>query len=167
MRKQNSKGWLMTAIVFALILFPLQAVDASEVLTLDQCIQRSLERNPAVLASVERKVQAEWNKKAAYRDFFPMLNMDYSYTYFKDEQTINTTSSGIGQVSILKHDNFMMGLHIDQPLFTGFRILESYNLADLGLQEAVAGAELASLEIIYQTSAAYYDLLKFIQLQKG
>jgi outer membrane protein TolC len=153
-------------MVFVLVFSPLQIVNASEVLTLDQCIQRSLEKNPAVLASVERKVQAEWNKKAAYRNFFPMLNMDYSYTYFKDEQTINTTFPGIGQVSILKHDNFMMGLHIDQPLFTGFRILETYNLADLGLQEAVAGAELASLEIIYQTSAAYYDLLKFIQLQK-
>jgi len=164
MRKQNNKGWLRTAIFWGLVFFPLQAVNASEVLTLDQCIQRSLERNPAVLASVERKVQAEWNKKAAYRDFFPMLNMDYSYTYFKDEAAIN--AGGIGEISILKHDNFMMGLHIDQPLFTGFRILESYNLADLGLKEAEAGAELASLEIIYQTTAAYFDLLRAIQLQK-
>ena len=166
MRKENGKGWFRTAIVLGLIFFLLQAVNASEVLTLDQCIQRSLERNPAVLASVERKVQAEWNKKAAYRDFFPMLNMDYSYTYFKDETTVNAAFIGIGEVSILKHDNFKMGLHIDQPLFTGFRILESYNLADLGLKEAEAGAELASLEIVYQTTAAYFDLLRAIQLQK-
>ena len=68
MRKQNSKGWLSAALLFVLVLIPLLAADAAEVLTLDQCIQRSLERNPEVLASVERKVQAEWNKKAAHRE---------------------------------------------------------------------------------------------------
>ena len=144
---------------------PFDADGKELVLTPEECIERAIERNPAVLSSIERKTQAEWNKKVAYRDFFPMLSMDYSYTYLKDATVIDASFLS-SEVSIREHDNYMMGLHIDQPLFTGFKIMESYNLAGLGLKEAEAGEQLAVLEIIYQTRAAYYDLLKAKQFQK-
>ena len=35
----------------------------------EQCLEMALTRNPLVLASVERKTQAEWGKKSAFDDF--------------------------------------------------------------------------------------------------
>ena len=45
-------------------------------------------------------------------------------------------------------------------------MIETYRLADLGLKEAVAGEELANLDITYQTIAAYYNLLMTHKFQK-
>ena len=53
---------------------------ADKTYTREQCLEMALTRNPLVLASIERKTQAEWGKKAAYDDFLPKLNMDYSFT---------------------------------------------------------------------------------------
>jgi len=139
---------------------------AADELSLKDCLDSSLANNPAVLASVAQKEAAQWRKKAAYRNFFPTLGMDYSYTYLKDETSIDASFVGAGEVSILKHNNFMMGLHVDQPLFSGYKISETYDLAGLGLKEAQAGEQLARLEIVYQTTAAYFDLLRAQRLKE-
>ncbi len=132
----------------------------------EQCLEMALTRNPLILASVERKTQAEWGKKSAFDDFLPKLNMDYSYTYMDEEHNIDAEFIGIGEVSVSKRNNWKMGLHIDQPLFTGFRLMETYKLADLGLKVAVAGEQLANLEITFQTVRAYYNFLMIQKLQQ-
>jgi len=139
---------------------------AGTVYTREQCLEMALTRNPLVLASTERKVQAEWQKRSAYDNFLPKLNVDYSYTYVDDERDIDLSSIGFGEVSISKRHNWMMGLHVDQPLFTGFRLMETYHLADLGLKTAVAGEQLAQLEISFQTVKAYYNFLMAQKFQK-
>ncbi len=139
---------------------------AGTVFTRDQCLQMALTRNPLVLASVERKTQAEWQKKSAYDNFLPKLNVDYSYTYLDDERDIDLHAIGGGDVSVTKRNNWAMSIYVDQPLFTGFRLLESYHLADLGLKTAVAEEQLAQLEISYQTVKAYYNFLMAQKLQK-
>jgi len=146
-------------IIFIFIFLAGQSIAGETTYSLEQCLEMAKTRNPAILASIEKKVEAEWQKQSAKDDFLPKLNMDYSYTYLDEAHNINADFIGVGDVSISEHHNFHMGLYIDQPLFTGFRLTETYNLAELGLQEAVAGEELASLEITYQTVRAYYSLL--------
>ena len=139
---------------------------ADRTYTREQCLEMALTRNPLVLASIEKKTQAEWGKKSAYDDFLPKLNMDYSYTYMDDEHSIDADFIGIGEVSVSKRNNFRMSLHLDQPLFTGFRLTETYKLADLGLKVAVSGEQLARLEITFQTVRAYYNFLMMLKLQR-
>ena len=139
---------------------------AGTVYTREQCLEMALTRNPMVLASTERKTQAEWQKKSAYDNFLPKLNVDYSYTYVDDERDIDLRSIGIGEVNVSKRNNWKMSLHVDQPLFTGFRLVETYRLADLGLKTAVAGEQLARLEISFQTVKAYYSFLMAQKFQK-
>ena len=45
------------------------------------------------------------------------------------------------EVTTRERNNFRMGIYVDQPLFTSFRLTDTYNLADLGLKEAVAGEQ--------------------------
>ncbi|MBU1233680.1 MAG: TolC family protein, partial [Proteobacteria bacterium] len=157
--------FLLFPVLFYAIL-PASVFAAEKTYTLEQCMEMALTRNPAVLVSVEKKNQAEWRKKTAYDDFLPKLNMDYSYTYLDNAYNVNANFAGIDELSVTVHNNYRMGLHIDQPLFTGYRLIESYRLADLGLKEAVAGEELATLEITYQTIRAYYNLLMSTQFQR-
>jgi len=160
------KQFKFILLIFLLVGISSPATAATKKYTREQCVEMALSRNPQVLASIERKAQAEWQKKAAYDNFLPKLNMDYSYTYLDDEQDFDTGAFGAGKVSITKHDNYMMGLHIDQPLFTGFRLTETYNLADLGLKVAISGEQLANLDIIFRTTKAYYDFLMFQKLEQ-
>ena len=154
-------------IIFIFIFLAGQAAMAGDTTySLEQCLEMARTRNPAILASIEKKVEAEWQKQSAHDDFLPKLNMDYSYTYLDEVHNINANFIGIGEVSITEHDNFKMGVYIDQPLFTGFVLTTRYNLAELGLQEAVAGEELANLEITFQTVRAYYYLLLSMKFEE-
>lgn len=167
--KSDSPNLHLTVLlitIFIIFIFPSASFSDEKTYNLDQCLEMARTRNPSVLASVERKNQAEWRKKSAYDDFLPKLNMDYSYTYLDDVTNIDADFIGIDEVSVTVHNNYRMGLHIDQPLFTGYRLIETYRLADLGLKEAVAGEELAYLEITYQTIRAYYSLLMTTQFQR-
>lgn len=147
-------------------LLPNITVAMKKTFTLEECLQMARSRNPAVLASIERKVQAEWKKKATYDDFLPRLNMDYYYTYIDDAYNINADFIGIDEVSVSVHNNYKMSLHVDQPLFTGYRLMETYRLADLGLKVAVADEQLATLEITFQTIRAYYNFLMMQKFQR-
>jgi outer membrane protein TolC len=156
---------LRIIILSASIALPATAF-AQSTYTSDECLAMAKTRNPAVLASIERKTQAAEKKDATYGDFLPKLNVDYSYTYFDEENTIDASSLGISDVTTRERNNFRLGIHVDQPLFTGFRLTDTYNLADLGLKEAVAGEQLATLEITYQTLRTYYNYLMAQKIQK-
>lgn len=134
-------------------------VSAQTTYTSIQCLEMAKARNPAVLASMERRSQAEWKKEAAFGDFLPKLNVDYSYTYLDETNSIDAQFIGIDEVTASVHNNYQMSIYVDQPLFTGFRLSETYELTKLGLKGAVAGEQLANLEITYQTLRAYYNFL--------
>lgn len=165
MKRYTFGSGLLFSTLFVCLILPSLAI-AGKVFTLSECLEMAQTRNPSVLASMERTAQAEWRKKSAYDNFLPRLNMDYGYTYLDNPTDINTGLAGIGDVSVSVQNNYMMGLYLDQPLFTGYRLIESYRLADLGLKEAVAGEELAMLEITYQTVSAYYNLLMAVKFQE-
>ncbi len=156
---------LSFSVVFVCLFFA-SIVSAKPVYTSEQCLEFAKTRNPAVLASFERRERAQSKKKAVFDDFLPKLNVDYSYTRFNKENTINSQLQGVGDITTRVEDNFAMTISVDQPLFTGFRLTDRYQLADLGLKSAVAGEELAGLEITYQTLRAYYTLLMAEKLQK-
>ncbi len=153
-------------LLFPLILvafsLPGMVSGAEKVYTRAHCLEMALTRNPSVLASAERKTQAEWGKKSAFDDFLPKLNVDGSYTYTDGDYDIDTKFFDVDE----SRNNYSVGLHLDQPIFTGFRLTETYNLADIGLKVAVAGEQLASLEITFQTIQAYYNFLMAQKLER-
>lgn len=160
--------FLFTYLLISIFFFTAIPVSAEEqkVFSLQQCTEMAQTRNPLILASMEKRKQAEWKKKSTFDNLLPKLNMDYGYTYLDDVTNIDANFAAVGEVSVTVHNSYAMGLSIEQPLFSGFRLIESYNLADLGLKKAVAGEELAGLEITFQTVASYYALLKAIKFQE-
>jgi len=160
-------AWLALACLLVSPAGVRAAAPAEKTFSLADCLKMAQERNPAVLAGKERTKQAEWKKKSAYDNFLPRLGMDYSYTYLDDAHSIDKGEFGLTRrIDVSVHNNYKMALYVDQPLFTGFRLLETYRLADLGLKEAVAGEELARLDIAYRTASAYFEYLMALRHRK-
>ena len=134
---------------------------AEKTYTREQCLKMALTRNPLVLTSIEKRTQAEWGKKSAFDDFLPKLNVDASGIYTDGDYDVYSDFFDINE----NRNNYEARLSIDQPLFTGFRLTETYNLADIGLKTAVADEQLANLEITFQTLRAYYIFLMDQKLQ--
>lgn len=153
---------MLLALVWALLAVPEWAGAAQY--TLHQCIAQTLDRNPAMQVGYERKNQAEYEKKSVGGNLLPSLNVDYSYLYKKDTTTLSFPQ--IGDFDISRHNNYAMALRIDQPLFSGFRLIESYRLADIGLMSARAGEDIIRLDLIFQTTSAYYRFLLELKNKK-
>lgn len=152
----------LTAIAAIYISLPALAEDVPvPVFNLQQCIEEAVKSNPEILSSREKRQQARHAKKKAGANFLPEINLDYSYTY--QDKIVSFTSPEFGEITSGQHDNWTMELYLEQPLFTGFEILNNYKLAEIGLKTAKAETELTRLEIIFQTTKAYYELLKAIK----
>ncbi len=130
--------------------------------TREQCLEMALTRNPLVLTSIEKRTQAEWGKKSAFDDFLPKLNVGASGIYTDGDYDAYSDFFDFNE----NRNNYEARLSIDQPLFTGFRLTETYNLADIGLKVAVSDEQLANLEITFQTVRAYYNFLMDQKLQR-
>jgi len=158
------KKSLLFAVPMVSALLAAPAWAESEQYTLDQCIARALEQNPVVKVSYERKNQAEYEKQSTKGNLMPSFNVDYSYLYKKDASSISFPQ--VGSIDISKHNNYAMALRVEQPLFSGFKLIETYRLADIGLMSAQAGEEIARLDIIFHTTSAYYRFLQASKFKK-
>lgn len=155
------KKFIFSLILIATILTGLSFA-SEKTYTREQCLEMALTRNDLVLTSIEKRTQAEWEKKSAFDDFLPKLNVDASSIYTDGDYDVYADFFDINE----NRNNYEANFYIDQPLFTGFRLTETYNLADIGLKVAVAGEQLANLEITFQTVRAYYNFLMDQKLQR-
>ncbi|MBN2810236.1 MAG: TolC family protein [Deltaproteobacteria bacterium] len=125
--------------------------------SLKDCLNLARQRHPRIQLQHFQTVQAEELSKAARTEFLPKLEAGYSYTY---RDKINSYDIDGLSFPANTHDLYNLDITLTQPLFTGFKIMEKYRLAQLGIKQARAEEELAYLEITYETVAAYFNYLK-------
>jgi outer membrane protein TolC len=63
-------------------------------------------------------------------------------------------------------DNYMLRLSVQQPIFTGFRLQNSYNLADETAQAASEEYQRDRLDLVYGIKSAYWSLFRAIEVKK-
>jgi len=56
-------------------------------------------------------------------------------------------------------DNFRWTWFLRQPLFTGFALVSSYKLAELGIDQSQLEAELEKLDLVLRVKEAYFNIL--------
>ena len=129
---------------------------SAETLNLDQCLERALAQSLGVKQAEADISAAEFKLKEANTGFLPTLKTTYSYTRLDEAPSIgfagNTYPYGT-------QDNFSWKVSVTQPLFTGFKVLNSKKLAELGLKNAELGVELARLDLALQVKQAYFNAL--------
>ena len=132
--------------------------------TLDESIEEAIANNWVLKAKKEKIEQARYVKKQAGAEFLPKLSTSYSYTRLGEVHRTSPIPVGGGLVipgsDRNTQDNYQWKFTATQPLFTGFALLSSYQLAKLGIDQSEMEFELEKLDLALKVKDAYFGILK-------
>jgi len=158
MRTPRPKLLLAALIIATLSWQPVFGADqkAEKVYTLDASVKEALANNWAYKAKEEGVSKAQEVKKQARTEFLPKLGIDYRFTRFGEPGFV----AGAGGVVVLSTGNFFQGVfRVRQPLFTGFTLMSTYRLAELGVDLSELELELERLNLALRVKEAYFNIL--------
>ncbi len=148
-----------------LVLFPIilcsaifsgkgEAQEMKKFYTLSEALSEAFTMNPDFRAQLEKIEQAVQVKNQTRTEFFPKLRTEYDYTRLRN------TERNFGAVAVpVSQDNYSWTTSLSQPVFTGFALLSSYELAKLGVDFSEIEAETAKLELALRVKEAYFNIL--------
>jgi outer membrane protein len=136
---------------------PAKGGETVRIYTLDESVAQALSKNYALKARKERIEQARMVKNQARADFLPKAATNYSYTRLGE---VLTFKSGLGgDVPISTKDNYASTTSVTQPIFTGFALLSTFELAKLGIDQSETEMALDTLDLALSVKEAYFNIL--------
>jgi outer membrane protein TolC len=154
----KSCGFFLLTI-FLLLNFSL----AQEVqyLTLDQSLETAFKSNKSLLQKEEKIESAKFIIDEARSGFYPRLSFSGTYTYLGVVPSFTFAFPGGPEekVDVGFHDNYNLGLSLQQPLFTWGRIRNTYDISQLGHKISQEGLKRAKQEVKYQVESSFYQIL--------
>jgi len=170
------KIYIFLGIVFFLIARS-SPILASEVLTLEESIKIAVERSLSILSAEEEIKVKEFEERSSKADFYPKLSTSYSYTRL-DNDTVNdskyttylynpvTDSHFPKKLTPLDTNTYEFNLTGTQPLFTGWRLTITHDLASLGIDTAKIQKEIVIQDLVLNVKSAYFGILQAEKLEK-
>ena len=157
-------------------------------LTLEQAITTALQSNPALQAASRGLRSSQWGVKKAYLDFLPRVDFDFRYTRV-DKGTLDRANFFYNLVNdpngpyanpaspLYIPDEFRddirpaafpnsygPSLTITQPIFNGGVLRSQLGFAQSLEQRNSATLEDTRQQVIFDTYASYFDVLKSLEL---
>lgn len=136
--------------------------DEIKVYTLEESVSEALKNNWGIKAQEERIQESEFVKKQARSDFLPTVSTTYGYTRLSEVQRTLPQSLGgaiIPGRELNAQDNYRWTGTISQPLFTGFALKSTYELAKLGIDLSKVNLDLEMLDLALRVKEAYFNIL--------
>lgn len=130
-----------------------------KVYTLDECVKEALANNWKLKAKKEQINQAEYVKNQARADFLPKLSTSYGYKRFGSNQEFFAKGLPGGFLEMGALNNYEWRGTVKQPIFTGFAILSTYRLSELGIDQSQLEVETQKLDLALQAKTAYFNIL--------
>jgi outer membrane protein TolC len=162
MRRKGSVQWVGVFLFLSLISLPTVAAaqERNNYFTLEKAISQALENSYKIKARNERIEQANDIMKQARADFLPKLGTAYSYNRLSEPPVSRTSLFGTGIPLVVGTDDyFRWTWFLRQPLFTGFALLSSYRLAELGIDQSQLESDLEKLDLVLRVKEAYFNIL--------
>jgi len=163
MTRKGAIQWIGTLLFFGLIYLPAAAAaqERTNFFTLEKSISQALENSYKIKARSERIEQANDIMKQARADFLPKLGTAYSYNRLSEPPVSRASLlSGAGiPLLVGTEDNYRWTWFLRQPLFTGFALLSSYKIAELGIDQSQLESDLEKLDLVLRVKEAYFNIL--------
>lgn len=137
----------------ALSLMLLAPAARAETLTLEQAVLRALEKNPSMQAVRAELAGAGYGRQAAKGSFGPSLSTGYGFTHNdhkKPKRDLHTS----------EQDVYAWNFNAHQDLFTGFKLLSTYERAALSEESATSKIANTELSLIQSVQQNFLSLLK-------
>lgn len=147
------KRFSIAALCALALLVLAPAARAAETLTLEQAVLRALANNPTMQAVRAELSGAEFGRKAALGSFGPSLTTGYGFTHRDHRRPTR-------DVATSDQDIYAWTFNAHQELFTGFKLLSTYEKAALTKESAESGVRKAELSLIQTVQQNFLALLK-------
>ncbi len=141
------------------------AAQSDKTLTLEESVATALELNPDIPIAAERLAASEAMVKEARGGFLPNAYAEASYRRIDESPTVSIKDvpfelpPGLDSFSISPTESYEAGFRVDQVLFAGGRVLNSYRMAQSGSAAAAHNLEAVRNLIAYRVKEAYYTVL--------
>ncbi len=145
-----------TVALFLLFLIWPAAVLASP-LSLEDCLRLALKRHPRLKVAKETVFEARFREKVALKDFLPRLSTTYTYSHYRDRNTVVILNRDI---PISSQDTYQWQVVLNQPVFHGLALWARHRLAALEVDISRAEELRARQELVYAVKEAYFQLLE-------
>ena len=152
--------------------------DVPRKLSLKQAVAIALGRNYKIVNAGLEVRKKERERRAAYSDFFPNIEVEYSASLnrYEDVNTLEYLSYGqesrwyyretpTGYIEPAKphgidpYKTMTLTATLTQPLFSGGKLLNNYRYARLGVRSAQIQLDLDKQDLILEVYRAYYRLV--------
>jgi outer membrane protein len=130
----------------------------NKIYTLERSIAEAFTNNWALKAKREKIDQAAHVKSKARAGFLPKLSTTYGYTRLSEARTFRSAQFASGAIS--SQDNYQWKATVTQPVFTGFALISSFRLAQLGIDQSEMELEMDRLDLALKVKEAYFNILK-------
>lgn len=121
---------------------------------LEKCVLYGLENNPTMVAVRAQLLGSKYSKHSALADMFPSSTVSYGWEH-KDRKPKNAAGN-----MAAPQDGWSLHLNLHQPIFTGFRLLSTYQRAALTREQNEAKLYDTELSLIKEIQANFLGLLK-------
>lgn len=158
------RSLLFTVILGLILSYPhfSFAQGVGEKLNLRQTIEAAIKANLRLEQSQDEIAAAQSTKRARVTEFLPTLNARYGYIRRDNPTTQALGSQGGEVIEVLTQpeDEYNFVTSFNQPIFTGFALLNQYKIASLGLDVAEYLEKITRQDVILDAKNAYYSILK-------
>lgn len=160
----NIKRLIVSIGFFILAFSPgmLTAQEGGKVYTIEKSITEALANNWSIKTKEEKINESVYVKEQARADFYPKFSTSYSYTRLdevKKSAPVDLGAMTIPGSELNTQDNYQWKATIKQPLFTGFALVSSYELARLGIDQSEMELELEKLDLALKVKETYFTIL--------
>lgn len=176
----------MRNIILTIVLLSAAVVLNSVNITLDESIKMAQENNKELLAEKSAVQAADWGKYNAFSNFLPRANLNTSVvridddTYQQAQEMVKLpvfapNDMPTGDYVPFSAGAMMDGVHkttyrssvtVQQPVFTGGKILLGYQIASLASKRAKNVVENKKNELSFQVASTYMTVLKLQELRE-
>ena len=129
------------------------AEEPAKIFNLEKTITDALAANIEIQSSREGTKAALAVQKARRTNFFPTFNASYQYS--RNDEALN-----IGGFVQSPKEEYMFATTVTQPIFTGFSNLNTYKIAEFGLNVAETNENQVRQNIILKAKQVYFSLLR-------
>ena len=161
--KMKNLVLLFYLAIACMVMLPIasNADDSIENLTLKDTIEMAIDANLNLKQSREEIKAAEETRKASITRFLPTFSASYDYLHRNKQLTQELTGIGPAPEFVVRPDDqYTFVTSFNQPIFSGFSLINQYKVADLGLDAAEFSEKVTRQDVILDAKNAFYSILK-------
>ncbi len=155
----------MNRLYYILLLTLLVALTATAQeghISLSQYCERVLDYNQGLKQRSEQLIAAEARMKLSRTNYFPQLS-----TSFQGTLDLKELEAWSGEEGVYRNHTYLGEVTIQQPIWSGGRVVNQYRASQLEQEQAQLEGELTAQQIYYRATVAYWNCVANNELYRS